>query len=55
MAENAATAVVPPRGLEYTDTDGTVMEWDPKQKAYFPKVSSELCTVLDFVVGTRWL
>jgi hypothetical protein len=23
---------------EFTDTDGTVMEWDADRKAYFPKV-----------------
>jgi len=33
--EEAAT-----RGLTYTDTDGTVMEWDPVRKAYFPQVSA---------------
>lgn len=38
----AATA--PPKGADgvrpkvYTDSDGTVMEWDETQKAYFPKV-----------------
>ena len=27
-----------PRGLTYTDEDGTVMEWDSDRQAYFPKV-----------------
>ena len=27
------------RGLTYTDADGTVMEWDPAKRAYFPQVS----------------
>ena len=27
-----------PKGLTYTDDDGTVMEWDHDRKAYFPKV-----------------
>lgn len=37
-AAAAVEPIVPPRGLEYTDTDGTVMEWDGKMQAYFPKV-----------------
>eukprot|EP00041_Stephanoeca_diplocostata_P040067 m.1638569 g.1638569 ORF g.1638569 m.1638569 type:complete len:403 (+) comp28776_c0_seq1:134-1342(+) len=31
----------PARGLEYTDKDGTVMEWDAKQRAYFPKLGQD--------------
>ena len=26
------------QGRTYTDADGTVMEWDPVKKAYFPQV-----------------
>jgi hypothetical protein len=36
-AENEESAH---RGLTYTDDDGTVMEWDPQRKAYFPKVTN---------------
>lgn len=25
-------------GLSYTDSDGTIMEWDPIKRAFFPKV-----------------
>lgn len=39
-AGNPADMEVPPRGLEYADDDGTIMEWDPKIKAYFAKVGS---------------
>lgn len=38
------------RGLTYTDTDGTVMEWDPDKRAYFPKVRgrTSVCKMLYF-------
>ena len=50
MADSAgaaaeAVAVQP----EYTDTDGTVMEWDAERKAYFPKVLyTRFCSPLFF-------
>jgi len=30
-----------PKGLTYTDDDGTVMEWDHDRKAYFPKIDAD--------------
>eukprot|EP00038_Savillea_parva_P013676 m.212030 g.212030 ORF g.212030 m.212030 type:complete len:414 (+) comp25872_c0_seq1:31-1272(+) len=52
-AAAAVEPIVPPRGLEYTDTDGTVMEWDGKMQAYFPKLNQSLMAQYQMGYGTN--
>eukprot|EP00040_Diaphanoeca_grandis_P039141 m.258233 g.258233 ORF g.258233 m.258233 type:complete len:395 (+) comp36303_c0_seq1:184-1368(+) len=43
----------PARGLEYTDEDGTVMEWDASQRAYFPKIDTNFMAQYQMSYGTK--
>ncbi|XP_076445255.1 uncharacterized protein LOC143283089 [Babylonia areolata] len=40
------------QGLTYTDSDGTVMEWDPLRKAYFPQIDNDFIARYQMSYGT---
>lgn len=41
-------------GLTYTDTDGTVMEWDRDKRAYFPKIDSDFIAKYQMNYGAEF-
>ncbi|KAK0053314.1 HIV Tat-specific factor 1 [Biomphalaria pfeifferi] len=42
------------RGLTYTDEDGTVMEWDPERRAYFPKIDTDFLAQYQMNYGINY-